>query len=147
MTVAAQPGTRIVSTAAGLLMVVPAAAGARGPVLVGAALAVVAVVAGIVVRPAATLAVLLSLSVLTLADVSPVLAALSGLSATGYLAARHAVRTPADVVTVPTVIAAVGFTFVGVVATSFPLQLPWLPLAAPPTLFGIYALATRPYLR
>ncbi|MGA7054195.1 MAG: hypothetical protein WBZ37_23580, partial [Mycobacterium sp.] len=46
----------------------------------------------------------------------------------------------------PTVVAAAGFTFVGLVATSFPLQLPWLPLAAPLAVLAIYVLAVRPFL-
>jgi hypothetical protein len=46
----------------------------------------------------------------------------------------------------PTVVGAVGFSFAGLVATSFPLQLPWLPLAAPLAVLAIYVLATRPFL-
>ena len=40
---------------------------------------------------------------------------------------------------------ALGFTFVGVLAASFPFELPWLPLLAPLAVFGIYVLATRPF--
>jgi len=40
-----------------------------------------------------------------------------------------------------------GFAFAGLVATSFPLELPWLPLAAPLGALAIYVLATRPFLR
>ena len=46
----------------------------------------------------------------------------------------------------PTIVAAVGFTFAGLVATSFPLQLPWLPLVAPLAVLAIYVVATRPFL-
>jgi hypothetical protein len=46
----------------------------------------------------------------------------------------------------PTVVAAVGFTCAGLVAASFPLQLPWLPLAAPVGVLAIYVLATRPFV-
>jgi hypothetical protein len=35
---------------------------------------------------------------------------------------------------------------VGVVAMSFPLHLPWVPLAAPLAALAIYVLATRPFL-
>ena len=42
---------------------------------------------------------------------------------------------------------AVGFAFAGLVATSFPLQLPWLPLVAPVAVVGVYVLATRPFVR
>jgi hypothetical protein len=41
----------------------------------------------------------------------------------------------------------VGFAFAGLVATAFPLQLPWLPLLAPLAVFAVYLLATRPFLR
>ena len=97
--------------------------------------------AGLRFRPAATLAVLLALSALVLSDPSPMFAALSGLSAAAYLVLRHAVGAPAGVVTAtpPTMIAAVGFAFVGVVATSFAPQLPWSPLLAPVVVFAIYA--------
>jgi hypothetical protein len=40
-----------------------------------------------------------------------------------------------------------GFTFAGLVATVFPLQLPWLPLLAPLAVLAVYVLATRPFLR
>jgi hypothetical protein len=33
------------------------------------------------------------------------------------------------------------------VAVSFPLQLPWLPVLAPLAVFTIYVLATRPFVR
>ena len=46
----------------------------------------------------------------------------------------------------PTVFAALGFAFAGLVAVSFPLHLPWLPLAAPLGVLAIYALAARPFL-
>jgi hypothetical protein len=137
---------RFVSPAFGLLMVAASGAGLHhGLAIAAAMLAVVAVVAGMVFRPAASFAVLLTISVLVLSDPSPVLAAVSGLFATGYLVLRHAV---AGVVPVspPTIIAALGFTFVGLAATSFPLQLPWLPLLAPLAVLGIYLLATRPFL-
>ncbi|ELP45161.1 hypothetical protein D522_18534 [Mycobacterium avium subsp. paratuberculosis S5] len=45
-----------------------------------------------------------------------------------------------------TAVAAVGFSFAGLVATSFPLQLPWLPLLAPLGALAIYLLAIRPFL-
>ena len=43
-------------------------------------------------------------------------------------------------------VSAVGFTLVGLAATAFPLQLPWLPLLAPLAGLAIYLLATRPFL-
>ena len=113
--------------------------------LVAVALAVVAVLAGMLFRPAATLAVLLAMSVLMLSDPSPVLAAVSGLLATVYLVLCHAVGG-AVTMSQPTIVAALGFTFVGLAATSFPLRLPWLPLLAPLAVLGIYLLAIRPFL-
>lgn len=137
---------RFISPAFGLLMVAVSGAGLHhGPAIAAAMLAVVAVAAGMVFRPAATLAVLLTISVLALSDPSPVLAAVSGLFATGYLVLRHAVAGMVPV-SPPTIIAALGFMFVGLAATSFPLQLPWLPLLAPLAVLGIYLLATRPFL-
>ena len=139
---------RALSTVFGLLMVAASAVGSHGPPLVAGAAAVVAVGVGIAFRPAATVAVLLSVAVIVMSNPSHVLAALSGLCAAAYLVCRHAVGEPAGFVagSWPTVVAATGFSFAGLVATSFPLQLPWLPLAAPLAVLGIYVLATRPFL-
>lgn len=141
----AQSGTRFFSLVFGLLMVAAAAVGSQGPALAAAAGAVLAVGLGTVFRSAATVAVLLTVTVIVASDPSHVLAALSGLCAAAYLVCRHA---SGDVVTGswPTIIAAVGFTFIGLVATSFPLQVPWLPLVAPLAVLAIYVLATRPFL-
>lgn len=138
---------RVLSTGFGLLMV--AATGGflqHGPAFVAAVLALGAVAAGTTFRTAATLAVVLAVAAIALTGPSPALAAVSGLAATIYLVLRHATKY---VVTVssPTFVAAVGFTVVGLAATSFPLQLPWLPLLAPLAVLGIYLLATRPFLR
>ncbi len=141
----AQSGPRICSVAFGLLMVAAPAVGAHGLPLAAGAAAVVAVGLGTVFRSAATIAVLLAVTIIVAADPSHVLAALSGLCAAAYLVCRHA---SSDVVTGswPTIVAAVGFTLVGLVATSFPLQVPWLPLVAPLAVLAIYVLATRPFL-
>lgn len=141
----AQPGIRLVSVFFGLLMVSAAAVGSQGPALVAAAVAVLAVGLGTVIRAAATLAVLVTVTVLLASEPSHVLAALSGLCAAAYLVCRHA---DGDVVVAswPTIVAAVGFTFVGLLATSLPLQVPWLPLVAPLCVLAIYVLATRPFL-
>jgi hypothetical protein len=140
--------TQAFSTAFGLLMVASATVGSHGLAVVAGAVAVIAVGVGIVFRPAATLAVLLSVLTIVLSNPSHLLAALSGLCAAAYLVYRHAAGAPAAVATgtVPTMIAAVGFTFAGLVATSFPLQVPWLPLVAPLAVLAIYVLATRPFL-
>jgi hypothetical protein len=98
------------------------------------------VLAGSVFRPAATLAVLLTVAVIVLADAPLVLTATSGLCAAAYLVLRH---TP--VVSAPTVLGAVGFTAAGLAAASIPFQLPWIPLVAPLAVLVLYVLITRPF--
>jgi hypothetical protein len=136
------------STGFGVLMVGLAAIGSQGLAVVAAAAALTAVGVGLAFRPAATLAVLLSVMTIVVSNPSTVFAAWSGLCAAAYLICRHAVGTPAGAVMLswPTIIGAVGFTFAGLVATAFPLQLPWLPLAAPLGVLAIYVLATRPFV-
>lgn len=137
----------IFAAAFGLLMVASAAAAAHGFVAVWAA-ALLAVAAGTVFRPAATLAVLLVVTCILLSDPAVLSVAVCGLCAAGYLVCRYAVGPGALAVlgSPPTAVAAVGFTIAGLAATSFPLQLPWLPLAAPLGALVIYLLAVRPYL-
>lgn len=138
----------VLSAIFGMLMVGLAVVGSHGQVVVVGALSAVAVGVGLAFRPAATLAVLLSVVTIALSDPSSVFAAWSGLCAAAYLVCRHAVAAPVGVVirSWPTVIAAVGFTSAGLVATSFPLQLAWLPLAAPLAVLAIYVFAARPFL-
>ena len=142
--------TRIFATGFGLMMVGLAAVGSHGPVLAAAAAAFIAVAVGMKFRPAATCAVLLTVATILLAPPPAVFAALAGLCAAAYLVCRYAVGTSAGVIgswpSWPTVVAAGGFSFVGLVATSFPLQLPWLPLAAPLGALAMYVLAIRPFL-
>ncbi|AKN17807.1 integral membrane protein [Mycobacterium haemophilum DSM 44634] len=148
MTSIPRPATRILSAVFGLLMVGSAVVGSDGLAAVAAAVAMLGVGVATVYRPAATLAVLLSVCTIVISNPSQALAALSGLCAAAYLVFRYAAGTPVAGVMAswPTIIAAVGFTFVGLVATSFPLQLPWLPLAAPLAVLAIYVLATRPFM-
>jgi hypothetical protein len=148
MTTPAHPAAHALSTVFGLLMVGSAVVGSHGLALVAGAVAVIAVGVGIAFRPAATLSVLLSVFAIAVSHPSYVVVALSGLCAAAYLVCRHAVGTPAGAVmgSWPTIIGAAGFTFAGLVATSFPLQLPWLPLVAPLAVLAIYVLATRPFL-
>jgi hypothetical protein len=131
---------RALSTAFGLVMIAAAAVQADDAALVSAGVATLAVLVGNVFRPAATLAVLMAAAVLVLNDAPAMLAALSGLCAACYLVLRHTA-----VITAPTVIGAVGFTAAGLAAVSLPLQLPWVPLAAPLTVLALVALSTRPY--
>lgn len=136
------------SVAFGLLMVGLAADGSHGLAVAAWVAALIAVVGGTVFRPGATLAVLLSVVTIALSDPPLVFVALSGLCAAAYLVCRHAVGAPVGAVmgSVPTAVGAVGFTFAGWVAASFPLQLPWLPLAAPLAALAVYVLAVRPFL-
>jgi hypothetical protein len=138
----------VVSTIFGVVMVGLAVAGSHGMAVAAGAAALIAVGAGVAFRPAATIAVLLSVATIVASDPSLVFAAWSGLCAVAYLVCRHAVGAQVGVVmwSWPTAIAAVGFTCAGLVATSFPLQLPWLPLAAPVGVLAIYVLATRPFV-
>jgi len=140
-----QPGARTLSVGFGLLMVAVAAVHAHGTAVVAAVLALVAVGAGLLVRAAATGAVLLSVVVLAVSDSPPLVAALSGLSATAYLLLRHAVGTGVVTMTRPTLVAMLGFTIAGLAATAVRLDLPWLPLLAPPAVVAIYWLALTPH--
>ncbi|OBG67230.1 hypothetical protein A9X05_11465 [Mycobacterium sp. E3298] len=138
----------VFSVAFGLLMVGLAADGSHGPAVAAWVAALIAVAGGAVYRPAATLAVLLVVATIALSDPPLVFVALSGLCAAAYLVCRHAAGASAGAVlgSWPTVVGAVGFTFAGLVATAFPLQLPWLPLAAPLAALAVYVLAVRPFL-
>ncbi|KAA1250423.1 hypothetical protein F0Q45_09890 [Mycobacterium simiae] len=126
---------------------VSSAAGVRGPAVVAGIAAASAVAVGAVLRPAASIAVLFSVFAIVVSGPAPVLAALSGLSAAAYLVSRYAVGTSVGVLgSWPTMVAAAGFAFAGLVATSFPLHVPWLPLLAPLAVLAIYVLATRPFI-
>jgi hypothetical protein len=109
----------------------------------------VAVLAGIALRVAATVAVLSAAAAIVTSDAPPMLAALAGLSAACYLVLRYTEAGLAGVIgaSAPALLAALGFTFVGVLAASFPFELPWLPLLAPLAVLGIYVLATRPFYK
>jgi hypothetical protein len=131
---------RAIATSFGLVMVAAAAVQADDSALVAAGLAGVAVLAGTVIRPAATVAVLLTAAAIVLDDTPPMLAALCGLSAAAYLVLRHT-----SAVTGPTVIGAVGFTAAGLAAAALPVQLPWVPLAAPLAVLTLVVLVTRPF--
>jgi hypothetical protein len=145
----AQLTAHTLSTACGLLMVAVAGIGSHGPTLIVATSAVAAVTAAILFRPVATLAVLLTVALIALSGPPATLAAVSGLCAAVYLVLRHAAGSGVglDSVSGATMVSTVGFTLVGLAATAFPLQLPWLPLLAPLGVFAIYLLATRPFLR
>ena len=143
----AQPAPLLLSTAFGLLMAAAAAVHANPFGLIAAGLAALAVLVGIQFHTAATVSVLLAVAALVLSAPAPLFAALCGLSAAAYLVVRHAAARPGVVTTTwPTVLGIVGFTFAGAVVTALPLQLPWLPVLAPPAIVAIFALVTWPFL-
>lgn len=134
---------QVLCVGSGALMVATAAVQVSGwAAICGVLAAAVAVPVGLLARPAATAAVVLTVPVIGLCPPPPALAAASGLAALGYLMTRHA---GAIALTVPTLAAATLFTGVGLVAATFPVALPWLPLLAPPAVFGGYLLAVRPF--
>ena len=137
----------LLSTAFGLVMATAAGIQTAGVAFVVAILAVLAVLVGIGFRVAGTLAVLLAATAVMITDTAPLLAGLAGLSAACYLVLRHTASglTGLAGASSPTMVAALGFTFVGVLAASFPFELPWLPLLASPAVFAVYVLATRPF--
>ncbi|MEV3903550.1 hypothetical protein AB0K11_14595 [Mycobacterium sp. NPDC050551] len=132
----------LLPSAFGVLMVAAAAYRADGDALVSAAAALFAVAIAAWWRPAATVAVLLTVGTLLLAAPSPMYTALAGLAAAAYLVLRHGEGRAAAA----TVIGAVGFGVAAAVAVLLPVQLPWLPLAAPLVLLAGYLLAVRPYV-
>jgi hypothetical protein len=138
----------VLSTACGLLMVAAVGIGSHGVALLAATSAAVAVAVAVLFRPVATLAVLLTVGVIVVSGPPATVAAVSGLAAAIYLVLRHAAGSGIglDAVSGATLVSAAGFTLVGLAATAFPLQLPWLPLLAPLAVFAVYLLATRPFL-
>ncbi|SEA26275.1 MULTISPECIES: hypothetical protein [unclassified Mycobacterium] len=140
-----QPGARTLSTGFGVLMVAVAGIQAQGMAVIVAVAALAAVGTGLAFRAAATGAVLLTVVVLALSDSPALVAALSGLSAAAYLLLRHAAGAGAVTMTRPTLLGMFGFTLMGVVATAVNLDLPWLPLLAPPAVVALYWLALAPH--
>ena len=139
----------LLSTAFGLVMVAAAGLQTADAALVLAMAAAVAVLAGIAVRAVATVAVLSAAAAIVISDAPPMLAALAGLSAACYLVLRYTESGSTRVIgaSAPAMLAALGFAFVGVLAASFPFEVPWLPLLAPLAVFGVYVLATRPFFQ
>lgn len=138
--------TRLLSLALGLLMVAAGTVESAGPALVLAVAAVVALVVGLVIRVAATLAVVAVAGALALSEPSPVVAAIAGLAASAYLVVRHAEGTDAaSVLTVPTVLGALGLSGVTVLGATVPFALPWVPLVAPLAVVAAYVIVLDRY--
>lgn len=125
----------------GVLMVAAVGYRADGPALVTAVSALAAVTLSVSWRPAAVVAVVLTLSAVVLAPSAPMSTALAGLAAAAYLVLRHndGRATP------PTMVAAVAFALTATAVVALPVGIPWLPLAAPVALLVGYVLALRPF--
>ena len=138
----------LLSTGFGLLMVAAAVVHAERLEMLLAALAVVAVFIGLKFAVAATLAVAVTVTLIVVSGAPPLFAALSGTAAAAYLVVRHSfgVRGAVATMTRPTSVGIVGFTLVGIIATSVPLQIAWLPLLAPPAVVGVFLIALRPFM-
>lgn len=138
--------TRLLSLAFGLLMVAAATLASSGPALVLAAVAVTALLAGLAIRLAATIAVVAVVGALALSEPSPVVAAIAGLAGSAYLVVRHAEGADvASALTVPTVLAALGLSAVTVLGATVPLSLPWAPLVAPLAVVAAYVIVLDRY--
>jgi hypothetical protein len=125
----------------GVLMVAAVAYRADGPALVAAVVALAGVTASVWWRPAAVVAVLLTVSAVVLAPSAPMSTAVAGLAAAAYLVLRHT----GGRATPPTMVAAVAFALTGTAVVALPMHIPWLPLAAPVALLAGYVLTLRPF--
>jgi hypothetical protein len=83
-----------------------------------------------------------------LTDGPPLATGLAGLAGAYYLILRHTERESKGLAGAPTpaMVAALGFAVISVSAASLPLDLPWLPILAPPTMFLAYMLCIQPFL-
>ncbi|WP_349270185.1 hypothetical protein MPNTM1_01000 [Mycolicibacterium parafortuitum] len=133
--------SRLAAVAFGLLMAGAVAYRADGFALVAAGTAAAAVLASAWVRPAASAAVLLAVLTVVLGAPAPMHAVLAGLAAAVYLVVLHTDPT------VPTMTFAVGFAAAAAAVVVLPVQVAWLPLAAPPAMLAGYLLAVRPFTR
>lgn len=132
---------RLLATAFGAVTAGSAALGADERGMVAVAVALIAVLAGLYLRAAATVAVLAVIGAIALSGPQPMPAAVSGVCAAAYLVLMHAALTRA------TAVGIAGFAAVGVLATTLPAGLPWLPLLAPVAGVAVIGLALSPFLR
>lgn len=123
------------------VMIGAAVGDAQGWALAVAGVAAVAVGVAIWWRPAVTVAVAVTVLTVLLAGTPPLPSVLSGLAATAYLVTRH------DAATVPTMTTVVVFAAATALVIAVPVELPWIPLAAPLLLLAGYLLALKPFLR
>jgi len=133
---------RALSSAFGLLMVAAVALQADAPALIAALVAAVAVLASIQFPRAATVAVLACVGAIGLSDASPLLCVLAGVNATCYLLLRHLGGRAS--ITGPTIACVLAASALGLIATTIPTHLPWVPLAAPLAVFGLFVVVVQP---
>lgn len=134
--------TRALSSAFGLLMVAAVALQADAPALIAALVAAAAVLVSVQFPRAATVAVVACAAAIGFSDASPLLCVLAGLNATCYLLLCHAGGRAS--ITGPTIACVLAASAVGLVATTVPTHLPWVPLAAPLAVFGLYVIVVQP---
>jgi hypothetical protein len=138
---------RTLSFAFGLLMVAAGAVRSDGAALVAAAVATSAVAVGLVSAVAPTVAVVATAVALVLSGPPPAVAAVAGVAATVYLALRHArADGTSTVLTMPTVLGALGLSAVAVLGAATPLALPWVPLVAPVAVVAVYVVVVAPFV-
>lgn len=140
-------GSSSLATAFAALMLLSAAWPGGQAGLAAVAPAALAVLAGVFVRAAATVAVLLTGAALVLLDAPALFAACSGLTAAAYLVTRHAVGRGGAAITVPGAIGLIGFTLAGIAATAIPSNLTWVPMLAPALVVALLVVAGAPLLR
>jgi hypothetical protein len=134
--------TRALSVAFGLLMVAAVALQADAAALIAALVAAVAVLVSVRFPSAATIAVLACVGVIALSGASPLPCVLAGVNATCYLVLRHAGGRAS--ITAPTVAGVLAASALGLIATTIPTHLPWVPLAAPLAVFGLFVAVVQP---
>ncbi|TDO12252.1 hypothetical protein EV580_3978 [Mycobacterium sp. BK086] len=137
-------GRHVLATAFGLAMVAVVGIHTSGTPLVLTVLAIGAVGVGIRLRHAAASAVLLAAGAVLFSDAPPLTAGVAGLCGAYYLILRHGDDGPTAPLASST-IAALGCAVAGVSVAALPLEVPWLPIVAPPALFVVYVMATRPF--
>lgn len=125
----------------GLLMAAALAVDTHRWSALAGALVAAAVVAGIWLRGAATVAVVAAAGALVLCDTAPILAALCGLAAAAYLVLCHTRLTG------PTAMSMVGFTAAGAVGLVIPVGPGWLALLAAPGVVILVAVLLEAFPR
>lgn len=132
---------RLLAAGFGIVMAGAAAVGDDGRALVAVTVALIAVPAGLYLRVAATVAVLAVICAIALTGPQPMLAAVSGVCAAAYLVLVH------STVTRPTAVGIAGFAAVGILATTLPSGLSWLPLLAPVAVVAAVGVVLSPFPR